>query len=125
MKRPLPMAGLMLCFVPGMCAQEFDRLNGGAFADYFGSNATGTNMFGVGRRLGFGVFPHVKLEDEVAYLFEQEFASGFTSTSGRTVTFANTGVRALNELFGPKLELGHGNFRPFFGIEGRVRGLFV
>ena len=54
----------------------------GSFADYFRSNATGTNMFGVGGRLGFGVFPQVKSEGEVAYDFEQEFASGFTSTSG-------------------------------------------
>jgi hypothetical protein len=82
MKRVLPMAGLMLCFVPGMCAQEFDRVDVGTFTDYFRSNATGTNMFGVGGRLGFGVFPQVKLEGEVAYDFEQEFASGFPSTSG-------------------------------------------
>jgi hypothetical protein len=54
----------------------------------------------------------------VAYDFEQEFASGFTSTNGGTITFANMGVRTLNGLFGPKLELGHGNFRPFLDLKG-------
>lgn len=75
-------------------------------------------MFGVGGRVGVAVFPHVKLEAEMAYDFQRESASGFTNTSGGTITFANTGVRTLHALFGPKLELGHKNFRPFLELKG-------
>ena len=68
--------------------------------------------------MGVAVFPHVKLEAEMAYDFQREFASGFTNTSGGTITFANTGVRTLHGLFGPKLELRHRNFRPFLELKG-------
>ena len=79
MKQLWILVGMALSFVPCLYAQgEFDRINVGTFADYFRSNATGTNMFGVGGRVGVTVFPHVKLEAEMAYDFQQEFASGFT-----------------------------------------------
>ena len=75
MKRLWILAGMALWFVPCLYAQgEFDRINVGAFADYFRTNATGTNMFGVGGRVGVTVLPHVKLEAEMAYDFQQEFA---------------------------------------------------
>lgn len=119
MKRLWILAGMALWFVPCLYAQEeLDRINVGAFADYFRSNATGTNMFGVGGRVGVTVLPHVKLEAEMAYDFQQEFASGFANAGGGTITFANTGVRTLHGLFGPKLELGHKNFRPFLELKG-------
>jgi hypothetical protein len=87
---------LMVCLlpcVPGAMAQEFNHFQVGAFADYFRSNDTGTNMFGLGGRFGVTVLPHVRMEAEMAYDFDKEFSEGFTSTSsGGTVSFANTGV---------------------------------
>jgi hypothetical protein len=70
-------------------------------------------MPGLGGRVGVKVFPHLKLEREVSYDFNQVFAKGFTSTSGGTVTFQNTGTRTTQGLFGPKLELGQSAVRPF------------
>jgi hypothetical protein len=113
---------LVVClfpFVPGTMAQELEHVQVGAFADYFRSSATGTNMFGVGGRVGTTILPHVRLEGEIAYDFDQEFTEGFTSTSsGGTVAFSNANVRTLHGLFGPKLELGHGRVRPFLELKG-------
>jgi hypothetical protein len=72
MKRLVILAGMALLCVPGVYAQgEFDHINVGVFADYFRSNATATNMFGVGGRVGVAVFPRVKLEGEMAYDFQR------------------------------------------------------
>jgi hypothetical protein len=119
MKQCMWLVVCLLAIVPGAMAQEFNHFQVGAFADYFRSNQTGTNMFGVGGRLGVTILPHVRLEGEVAYDFNQEFTQGFTSTSsGGSLTFANSGVRTLQGLFGPKLELGHGRVRPFVELKG-------
>jgi len=107
-----------LLLVPCLRAQEFDDINLGAYADYFRSNQTETNMAGLGGRVGFRVFPHAKLEGELAYDFNQVFTEGFTNTSGGAVAFQNTGTRTLHGLFGPKLELGHSTFRPFLELKG-------
>jgi hypothetical protein len=112
---------LLICaaaFVPALRAQEFDHTNLGVYADYFRSNQTGTNMAGLGGRVGVKAFPHVKLEGEVSYDFNQVFTEGFTNTSGGSVSFQNTGTRTLHGLFGPKLELGHSSFRPFLEVKG-------
>jgi len=118
MRRLVWLVVCCLAMVPGAWAQEFNHVQLGAFADYFRSNDTGTNMFGVGGRAGFTILPHTRFEAEMAYDFNQEFSEGFTSTSGGTVTFANSGVRVLHGLFGPKVELGHGHFRPFLEAKG-------
>ena len=113
---------LMVCLfaiVPGAMAQEFNHFQVGAFADYFRSNETSTNMFGLGGRFGVAVLPRVRLEGEMAYDFQKEFTEGFTSTSsGGSFTFVNSNVRTLHGLFGPKLELGHGRVRPFVELKG-------
>jgi len=108
----------MAVLVPRLSAQEFDHINLGVYADYFRSNQTGTNMAGIGGRLGIPVFPHVKLEAELSYDFNQVFTEGFTNTSGGGLTFANTGTRTLHGLFGPKVELGHHRVRPFVELKG-------
>ena len=118
MRRFLLLAAVALLVVPGVYAQEFDHINLGVFADYFRSNQTGTNMAGLGGRVGVGVLPHVKLEGEMSYDFNQVFTEGFASTSGGGLTFQNTGARTLHGLFGPKLELGHRWFRPFLELKG-------
>jgi hypothetical protein len=119
MRRIFILVALGLLFVPGLYAQgEFDHMQLGAYADYFRSNATGTNMFGVGGRFGISVFPHVKLEAEMAYDFNQVFTEGFENTGGGSIDFQNTGVRVLHGLFGPKVDLGHRSFRPFLELKG-------
>ena len=118
MRRVLLLLVCGLAFSPKIRSQEFDNINLGAYADYFRSNQTGTNMAGLGGRVGFRVFPHVKLEGEVAYDFNQVFTEGFTNTSGGAVFFQNTGTQTLHGLFGPKLELGHSMFRPFLEVKG-------
>lgn len=118
MRRVLLLLIGVAVIVPGLRAQELDHINLGVYADYFRSNQTGTNMAGLGGRVGVKVFPHVKLEGEVAYDFNQVFTEGFGDTSGGAVTFQNTGTRTLHGLFGPKLELGHSAFRPFLEVKG-------
>jgi hypothetical protein len=118
MRRLLLLVALGVTIVPGMRAQEFDRVQVGAYADYFRMNETSSNFAGLGGRFGISVLPHTKLEAEMSYDFNQVFSEGFTNTSGGTVTFQNTGMRALHGLFGPKVELGHSMFRPFVELKG-------
>lgn len=118
MKRCVLVFAAALWLVPGLFAQEFDHVQVGVFADYFRSNQTSTNFAGLGGRVGVGILPHTRLEGEMSYDFNQVFTEGFTNTSGGGVTFANTGVRALHGMFGPKLELGHTMFRPFVELKG-------
>lgn len=118
MRKVLRLLIVAVMSVPAVWAQEFDRINLGVYADYFRSNQTGTNMSGLGGRVGVKVFPHLKLEGEVSYDFNQVFAEGFTSTSGGTATFRDTGTRTLHGLLGPKLELGHSAFLPFLKLKG-------
>ena len=118
MRRVLFVVGCVALFVPGLYAQEFGHIDVGVYADYFRSNRTSTNMAGLGGRVGVGVFPHVRLEGEMSYDFNQVFTEGFTNTGGGNVGFQNTGMRTLHGLFGPKLELGHSMFHPFLEVKG-------
>jgi hypothetical protein len=118
MKRFALILGVALFFIPRINAQEFEHVQVGAYADYFRSNQTGTNMAGLGGRLGFPMLSHLKMEGEMSYDFNQVFTEGFTNTSGGTVGFRNTGTRTLHGLFGPKLEVGHSRVRPFLEVKG-------
>src|SRR5437879_13891644 len=80
---------------------------------------TKTNMSGLGARVGYKAFSHVRLEGEMSYDFEQAFAEGFTNPSNpSTVTFVRSNLRVLHGLFGPKIVAGHGAIRPFFALKG-------
>lgn len=103
--------------VPEVWAQVFDHVQVGAFGEYFGSNQKSTNSAGLGGRLGFAVLPHIRVEGEMSYDFNRVFTEGFSNTNGETLSFANTGVRALHGLVGPKLELGNSMFRPFLELK--------
>ncbi len=118
MKKFLWLGVFCLLAMPRLKAQEGGNIQVGAFADYYRSGATGTNMFGLGGRFGVGILPHTMLEAEMAYDFNQEFSNGFTSTNGGSVSFVNTGVRTLHGLFGPRVTLGHGHVRPFLEVKG-------
>jgi hypothetical protein len=102
--------------VPLASAQ--DHIEAGAFADYFHLSQTHTNFGGLGARLGFRVYSHVKLEGQMSYDFDQAFTEGFTNTGTGALTIQRTGMRILHGEFGPKLELGHGVIRPFVTLKG-------
>src|SRR5579883_3432151 len=99
---------LLLCvgvwLAPMLPAQ--DHLEAGIFGDYFRQSQTSANLGGLGVRLGAGVFPHVKLEGEMAYDFDQTFGENLTASSGQIVV-QNSPIHILHGEFGPKLELGH------------------
>src|SRR5258708_35198653 len=87
MKRMLLLMGLgvLFVFVPGARAQFGDHVEAGVFADYFRMSQTDNNYLGVGARVGWGVFPHVELEGEMAYDFDQGFGGRTTGTGGSGV----------------------------------------
>jgi hypothetical protein len=90
LKRLLLMVCLGVLFVPGVRAQG-DHVEAGMFADYFRLSQTDTNHLGIGGRAGLRVFPHVKLEGEMAYDFDQGFAELTSGTGGscRTRTYTS------------------------------------
>lgn len=108
------------CFVPLAAAQSLDHVEAGVFADYFRISQTDTNQVGLGGRVGFHVFPHVKLEAEMAYDFDRAFTESFTTTPpcSPSPCIQKTNLRVLHGLVGPKLELGHGAIRPFVTVKG-------
>jgi len=123
MKRMLLMLCLGVLFVPGVRAQG-DHIEAGVFADYFRMSQTDNNYLGIGARAGYGVFPHVKLEAELAYDFDKGFGEQTTGPGG-TIVIQNSNIHVLHGLFGPKVELGHGRIRPFVVVKGGFDKFFV
>jgi hypothetical protein len=111
MKRVALLLFLAGWLVPLASAQ--DHFQVGAYADYFRLSQTNTNMAGIGGRVGYKAFSHVMLEGEMSYDFDQAFADHCVSP-GCTVTVANSSLKVLHGLFGPKIVAGHGAIRPFF-----------
>jgi hypothetical protein len=80
---------------------------------------TKSNFAGLGVRLGVPLVSHIKFEGEMSYDFNQVFTENFTDPSNpSSVTIARSNLRLLHGLFGPKLELGFGNFHPFVTLKG-------
>ncbi len=102
--------------VPLVSAQ--DHVQVGAYADYFRLSQTKSNMAGLGGRVAFKAFPHVMLEGEMSYDFQQAFTEGFTNPSGGAITFQNSNLKVLHGLVGPKIVAGHGAIRPFVTLKG-------
>jgi hypothetical protein len=110
----------LLLFLAGWLvplASAQDHIQVGAYADYFRIAQTKTNMAGLGARVGFKAFSHVMLEGEMSYDFKQAFTERCLS-SGCTVTVANSNIKVLHGLFGPKIIAGHGAIRPFLTVKG-------
>ena len=101
--------------VPLASAQ--DHIQIGAYGDYFRLSQTNTNLAGLGGRVGYTVFSHVMLEGEMNYDFDQGFTDHCVVT-GCTVTVANSSLKVLHGLFGPKIVAGHGAIRPFVTLKG-------
>jgi hypothetical protein len=118
MKRVALLVFLAGWLVPLASAQ--DHFQVGAYADYFRISQTKTNMAGLGARVGVKAFPHVMLEGEMSYDFNQAFAEGFTNPSGGAITFQNSNLKVLHGLFGPKIIAGHGAIRPFLTVKGGI-----
>ena len=123
MKRMLLLLSLGVLLVPCVRAQG-DHIETGVFADYFRMSQTDNNYLGIGARGGWSLFPHVKLEAEMAYDFDQGFGEQTTSAGG-TVVFQNANIHVLHGLFGPKIDLGHGMFHPFVVVKGGFDKFFV
>lgn len=103
-------------FVPLASAQ--DHFQVGAYGDYFRIDQTGTNMAGLGGRVGYKMFSHIMFEGEMSYDFEQTFTEGFSSTTGGTVTFRNSNLKVLHGLGGFKFIGSHHAIRPFLALKG-------
>jgi hypothetical protein len=99
-------------------ASAQDHFQVGAYGDYFRIDQTSTNMAGLGGRVGYTVLPHVMLEGEMNYDFEQTFTEGFTNTTGGTVAFRNSNTKVLHGLGGFKLIGSHHTIRPFVTLKG-------
>ncbi|PYT66813.1 MAG: hypothetical protein DMG39_25500 [Acidobacteria bacterium] len=84
-------------------AKAQDHYQAGAYGDYFRIDQTGTNMAGLGGRVGYKVFPG--------------FVERCLST-GCTVTVANSNLKVLHGLAGPKIIGGHHAIRPFLTLKG-------
>lgn len=116
MKRVALLLFLAGWLVPLASAQ--DHFQVGAYGDYFRITQTNTNLAGLGGRAAVKVFPHVMFEGEMSYDFEQAFTETFTQ--GGTVTLANSNLKVIHGLAGPKIIGGHGRLRPFLMVKGGV-----
>jgi hypothetical protein len=111
----------LLLFLAGWLvplASAQDHFQVGAYADYFHISQTSSNMAGLGGFAGVRVLPHMMLEAQMSYDFQQAFTEGFRDPSGGVVTFQNSNVKVLHGLFGPKITAGHGRIRPFLTVKG-------
>jgi hypothetical protein len=111
MRRVLLVLGACLLGLPVVWAQG-DHVEVGIFGDYFRQSQTSANLGGLGLRLGAKALPHIKLEGEMAYDFQETFGENLTATGG-TIVVQNSPIHILHGEFGPKVELGHGRIRPF------------
>src|SRR5256884_1578200 len=119
MKRVALFLFLAGCFVPLAKAQ--DQFQVGAYGDYFRISQTGTNMAGLGGRGGYKKVPPAMFEGENSYDFDQGFTEHFLST-GCTVTVANSNLKVLHGLVGPKVIGGRPAHPPVLAGEGGPGG---
>jgi len=96
--------------------QEKDHLELGVYGEFYRFDQANIDLAGAGARLSVNVKPLIQLEAEMTYDFSQVFTEKFTSGGG--ITFANTGTRRIDGLFGPKFETNRGPVRLFFTTKG-------
>jgi hypothetical protein len=116
MRKVLLLVVCLVAFASVLRAQEDEKFQAGIFADYFRSGATGTNMFGLGGRVGVDLVPHVTLEGDMAYDFNRGFNNAF-SFDGGGASFITSGVRTLDAFFGPRYIITHGRVQPFVELK--------
>ena len=115
MKRVVLLLFLTGWLVPLASAQ--DHFQVGAYGDYFRITQTNTDMAGLGGRAAVKLFSHVMVEGEMSYDFEQAFTERCLS-SGCTVTVANSNLKVLHGLVGPKFIGGRHAIRPLLAVKG-------
>jgi len=113
-KLALAFAAGLFGMIPAIHAQNIGEV--GAFGSYYRQQSTHTNFAGLGARVGFGA-KHVQLEAEMSYNFTQIFTEGFQNNTTGTVTFARSGYRTLDGLFGPTVKVG-GPVKLFATVKG-------
>lgn len=96
---------------PPKSPSTYNHVELGVYGDLFRvspANAATVNLLGLGGRLGINVQPHMALEAELNYDFEQNYTSVATSggNTGGTSTTITSGIRPITGLFGPKFQLG-------------------
>ena len=99
-------------------AKAQDQIQVGAYGDYFRIEQTGTNMAGLGGRLGYKVFSHVMVEGEINYDFDQGFVERCLSPGCGGVRVANSNLKVLHGLGGFKFIGSHRSIRPFLALKG-------
>ena len=90
-----------------------DHVEAGVLGEFYRVNQTGTNLFGVGARLGFNVASLLQLEAETTYDFSVIFTENFSNG-----TFQRSNMRRIDGLFGPKLQTNRGPVRLFLTAKG-------
>jgi len=109
---------LAVVSVPVAAAQEHYQV--GVYGDYFRVSQTKTNMAGLGARVGTRFLPHIMLEGEVNYDFEQVFTETFTQPGTALVAAVPSNIKVLHGLAGPKIVAGHHAIRPFLALKGGI-----
>jgi hypothetical protein len=117
MRRFAWLALVCLSLIPCAKAQETGNLQVGGFADYYRAGGPGTNMFGLGGRVGYALHDNLMLEGEMAYDFSRTFNNSFTEFSGGPVSFVNSNVSTLHALVGPRYTIGNRRIRPFVELK--------
>jgi len=113
-------AALILTVLPSAAFAQgssgYYRGEFGVFADYtrlhFTDNA---NLYGVGGRFGFEVYPRLQVEGEAAYDFNRT-----VNLDSGSVGSLNGGLRTTHVLVGPKFEFGKS-----ICVFGTLKGGFV
>lgn len=101
---------------PAVFAQ--DHGEAAIFGEVFRASASGTNLYGLGGRLGLNVHPNVAVEAEGSYDFAQSNTQTVSGINSNTTVFRSD-LRATHFLFGPKFQLGTtGPVRAFVFAKG-------
>lgn len=120
MKNTLCALTVALLLAGSALAQDNDKQEHGqvgVFAEMFRFQRLHTNLGGLGGRLSLNVHKHLQLEAEMSYLFRRGFAESFTNGVPNNLTTSPSSLRAINGLFGPKLNLNW-PVRPFVTLKG-------
>jgi hypothetical protein len=113
MKSVVLVFSLIVCLAGSSIAQDANRIEVGAFAEYFRIDRTNPdlNFAGLGGRIGFGLNRYTQIEGEISYDFDRTYTNVFSN--GVTLDYASSQTHILNGLFGPKFQTGSGPFRFF------------
>jgi hypothetical protein len=91
-----------LTLAPALRAQDHGEL--GVFGEMFRAQS-GTNLYGVGGRVGLNVHPNLALEAEGSYDFSQSNTQNISGINNNTTLFRSD-LKATHFMFGPKFQLG-------------------